>query len=192
MTGVEFDTRGRYDNERKRGNNRGLAAHNLSVCNKCTPPYNIAKGCKRRRAQNRAAQQAFRERKKVQMRELEERLAEIQKQYDVLADSYKSLQLEHTIVTQHLETFRRGHKNERVSHTTGGNQPGQGIWEDYYDKTLHPTQFGNSVFCLGQDEGWAAEDVNAWGQPLTLYPPPLFHDTVEAKSLAVNEGQRWH
>jgi AP-1-like factor len=63
---------------------------------------------KRRRAQNRASQQAFRDRTKKRIRALEEKLAGLQGQHDALTNSYKSLQLDYSTTKQELEDFRRG------------------------------------------------------------------------------------
>jgi hypothetical protein len=73
---------------------------------------------KRRRAQNRASQAAFRKRQQQRMKDLERNLSELEQKHHVLSRSYESLQLECSIVKQELETFH-GTNNDRKSTSPG-------------------------------------------------------------------------
>ncbi|KAH8800826.1 hypothetical protein F5884DRAFT_890550 [Xylogone sp. PMI_703] len=61
----------------------------------------------RRRAQNRASQRAFRERKRKYIGELESRLECLQTQYAELTASYDSLRIEHARANEEVERLRR-------------------------------------------------------------------------------------
>lgn len=57
----------------------------------------------RRRAQNRASQRAFRNRKEKHVKEVEARLQELEGKYRDLSESYESLQTEYVVAKQELE-----------------------------------------------------------------------------------------
>lgn len=67
---------------------------------------------KRRRAQNRASQAAFRARQQQRTKELEEKLTQLEKEHEDLSQSYESLQLQHSITKQELETLQRSNSNQ--------------------------------------------------------------------------------
>jgi len=74
----------------------------------------------RRRAQNRASQQAYRKRQEKHRKGLEEALTELQALHSDLNQSYENLQLEYSAGKQELENLRRGNcKHESVSSTPG-------------------------------------------------------------------------
>ncbi|KAH8596178.1 hypothetical protein B0O99DRAFT_621209 [Bisporella sp. PMI_857] len=66
----------------------------------------------RRRAQNRASQRAFRERKEKLMKELEQRFQELRDRHNDLLQSYESLQLEYSRVQESLDGLLK--ENEKL------------------------------------------------------------------------------
>lgn len=68
---------------------------------------------KRRRAQNRASQAAFRARQLQRTKNLEEYLAELEQKHQDLNQSYESLQLEHSTVKQELEALQTSNINHK-------------------------------------------------------------------------------
>jgi hypothetical protein len=62
---------------------------------------------KRRRAQNRASQQAFRDRKRKYIKELEDKLTELEGLYSDLTQIYNTLQLEYSNTKMELEVLWR-------------------------------------------------------------------------------------
>ncbi|KAH8592669.1 hypothetical protein B0O99DRAFT_743555 [Bisporella sp. PMI_857] len=72
----------------------------------------------RRRAQNRASQQAFRDRKAKHMRDLEQRLSELENRHNDLTRSYESLQVELSNAKSELDWPRKENVSLRCSSTT--------------------------------------------------------------------------
>jgi AP-1-like transcription factor len=66
---------------------------------------------KRRRSQNRASQAAYRARQQQRMKDLEDKLTQLEQKHQDLSQSYESLQLEHSIAKQELETLQRSTSN---------------------------------------------------------------------------------
>jgi len=142
MIPVELDIEGLYEDHdrrrRKNGNDKTVASHVHS----------------RRRAQNRASQRAFRDRKEKHMRELEHRLGELEGRHNDLTRSYESLQVEYSSVKQELDRLRK--ENERLEDSSSGlmtSYPRGKEWEDSKAEILDPVLFDVSAFCYDQDEG---------------------------------------
>lgn len=75
---------------------------------------------KRRRAQNRASQAAFRARQRRKAKDLEEQLTQLEQKHKDLNLAYESLRLEHSTVKQELEKLQRinsdqGNKFDRMT-----------------------------------------------------------------------------
>jgi predicted nuclease with TOPRIM domain len=77
---------------------------------------------KRRRAQNRASQAAFRGRQQQKTKELNEKLTQLEQKHQDLSQSYESLHLEYSIVKQELETLQR----------TNSNHESMSLWRTTY------------------------------------------------------------
>ncbi|KIN09119.1 hypothetical protein OIDMADRAFT_111681 [Oidiodendron maius Zn] len=96
---AELDIEGLYESpSRRRGDNQSgkvIPAHVHS----------------RRRAQNRASQRAFRERKEKLRKEMEDKLIDLQGRHSELARSYMTLEFEYSVVKQELETIRSKYEN---------------------------------------------------------------------------------
>jgi AP-1-like factor len=102
------------------------------------------------------------------MKELEDRLAELQERHDDLIKSYKSLQLEYSTVKQDLETLQRGKSTyESVSPATRSYCYGPREQEDYSIKISNPLHFGPSAFYYGQEEDRWPEGVYGLSQTQT-------------------------
>ncbi|OBT72527.1 hypothetical protein VF21_08675 [Pseudogymnoascus sp. 05NY08] len=69
----------------------------------------------RRRAQNRASQRAFRNRKEKHVKEVEARLQELEGKYRDLSDSYESLQTEYVVAKQELEKLTAEERSQSQS-----------------------------------------------------------------------------
>lgn len=61
----------------------------------------------KRRAQNRASQRAFRERKRTQAEELQRQVHQIQKRYDELLQSYHDKEEEVSTLSEHIRELQR-------------------------------------------------------------------------------------
>ncbi len=99
----------------------------------------------RRRAQNRASQRAFRDRKEKHTRELEQRLSELEGQHNDLSRSYESLQLEYTSVKQELDRLRK--EREEPAHSAQTRE-----WDGKEGGALDPVLFDVSAFCFDHGE----------------------------------------
>jgi hypothetical protein len=97
---------------------------------------------KRRRAQNRASQAAFRKRKQQRMKDLERNLSELEQKHHVLSRSYESLQLECSIAKQELESFH-GIYNDCKSTTPG---------RTLYGEIGKPQMQTSNLFLLDSEE----------------------------------------
>jgi len=137
---VELDIEGLYEDHdrrrRKNGNDKVVASHVHS----------------RRRAQNRASQRAFRDRKEKHMRELEARLSELEGRHTDLSRSYESLQLEYSTVKSELDRLRK--ENARLEGTSSSTSRDyhRGWEEESKVEILDPLLFDVSAFCFDQDE----------------------------------------
>ncbi|KFZ10100.1 hypothetical protein V502_08317 [Pseudogymnoascus sp. VKM F-4520 (FW-2644)] len=69
----------------------------------------------RRRAQNRASQRAFRNRKEKHVKEVEARLQELEGKYRDLSESYESLQTEYVVAKQELEKLTAEERSQSQS-----------------------------------------------------------------------------
>jgi len=138
---VELDIDGLYDDRdrrrRKNGNQKVVASHVHS----------------RRRAQNRASQRAFRDRKEQRMRELEQQLGQLKGRHSDLSRSYESLQVEYASVKQELDKLRKENERFEKSSSTVSGFPGEPAWKEPKDGNLDPLLFDVSEFCVDQEEG---------------------------------------
>jgi len=146
---VELDIAGLYEDHdrrrRKNGNGKAVASHVHS----------------RRRAQNRASQRAFRDRKEKHMRELEQRLGEVEGRHTDLSRCYETLQVEYSSVKSELDRLRK--ENARLQgthpasnitreyHSSHGH--GQREWDESKVGILDPLLFDMSTFCFDQEDG---------------------------------------
>lgn len=78
----------------------------------------------RRRAQNRASQRAYRERKDQRIKDLEILLNEAQKKNDVLGQAYASLQAEYIRLKREQETANQYQQANLVYDPTVGSATG--------------------------------------------------------------------
>lgn len=100
---------------------------------------------KRRRAQNRASQQAFREKRKKHIKELEEGLARLEGQHGDLTQLFESLQFAYTRMKTELETLRRRNsRQERVPLASGSYDPSSNEWANGQMETSNPLLFNVS------------------------------------------------
>ncbi|RFU29143.1 hypothetical protein B7463_g7193, partial [Scytalidium lignicola] len=133
MIPVELDIKGLYedhDRRRKRnGNEKTVSSHVHS----------------RRRAQNRASQRAFRDRKEKHMRELEARLNDLEGRHSELAASYDSLQVEYAHAKEELDRLRK--ENESLNGMASNSKEYPERMED-----VDPLLFDVSAFCF-EEEG---------------------------------------
>jgi hypothetical protein len=81
------------------------------------------------------------------MRELEERLAELEGGYRDLAQSYESLQLAYSNAKQELEILRRGDIKPEISSATNSYHSVSNGWEEFHMETLNLLPFNVSAFC---------------------------------------------
>jgi len=146
MIPVELDIKGLYedhDRRRKSGGDKVVSSHVHS----------------RRRAQNRASQRAFRDRKEKHMRELETRLNELEGRHNELSRSYESLQAEYSSVKGELDRLRKendrleGGSNRVREYTTEPKE-----WDESKMDNLDPLLFDVSVFCY-EEEGDGKQQV---------------------------------
>jgi AP-1-like factor len=94
---------------------------------------------KRRRAQNRASQQAFRERKKKRIVELEEELTDLKGRYSDLDQSHKILQRECSAVRKELENLQRLNcRHDIANHVQKSDEFGIGELIESRGATLNP------------------------------------------------------
>jgi len=82
------------------------------------PEQSVANYIQRRRAQNRASQRAFRERKEKNLKKLEQQLDELEGQYKDLNISYESLQLENLRVKEEVSDLRKVNRSLEASSVT--------------------------------------------------------------------------
>jgi AP-1-like factor len=80
------------------------------------------------------------------MREIEQKLAELEGKHSKLTRSYEALQVEYANVKQELEALQREHKVA---------SPGFGIreWEGCLAERSYPLLFDVSAFCYEQEDG---------------------------------------
>ncbi|KAK2625743.1 hypothetical protein QTJ16_005055 [Diplocarpon rosae] len=132
---VEMDIEGLYeDHNRRRRKNRTEKTVSSHVHS-------------RRRAQNRASQRAFRDRKEKNMRELEHRLGELEGRHSDLLRSYESLQIEYTSVKQELDKMCKD--NGRLERPVRICQSRE--WGDSRAEIIDPLLFDVSDFCFDRD-----------------------------------------
>jgi AP-1-like factor len=87
------------------------------------------------------------------MRELEQRLAELEGRHSDLSRSYESLQVEYTNVKQELEKLRKDNARlEGGSSSSSSRHYHSRGWEDSKGEILDPLLFDISAFCFDQDE----------------------------------------
>ncbi|RAL64088.1 hypothetical protein DID88_003276 [Monilinia fructigena] len=140
---VELDIEGIYEEHdrrrRKSGNEKTAASHVHS----------------RRRAQNRASQRAFRDRKEKHMRELEQRLEELESRHSDLVRSYETLQVEYSGAKQELDCLRNEKTNPERSVSGSPSdfeQPNIKVWVESKVESLDPLLFDVSSLCFDQEE----------------------------------------
>jgi hypothetical protein len=112
MVPVVFETDGlseEPDHNRRRKRGGKDIPHALAVCGtQIFPTFNdFWRAHKRRRAQNRLSQRAFRHRKEERQKELEEKLSELQQVHIELIQSYEILQQEYLQMKREVETLQR-------------------------------------------------------------------------------------
>lgn len=133
MIPVELDIKGLYedhDRRRKRNGSEKIVSSHVHS---------------RRRAQNRASQRAFRDRKEKHMKELEARLSDLEGRHSELTASYDSLQVEYANVKEELERLQK----ENESLTGVSSHP-----KEYHTRVeaVDPLLFDVSAFCY-EEEG---------------------------------------
>jgi len=139
---VELDIEGLYEDHdrrrRKNGSEKIVSSHVHS----------------RRRAQNRASQRAFRDRKEKHMRDLEQQLAELEGRHSDLSRSYESLQLEYSSVKSELERMRKvgNHAESTAPNTSRDYTSNNKDWDQSKVEILDPLLFDVSAFCFEQEE----------------------------------------
>ncbi|KFY74351.1 hypothetical protein V499_05613 [Pseudogymnoascus sp. VKM F-103] len=103
----------------------------------------------RRRAQNRASQRAFRNRKEKHVKEVEARLQELEGKYRDLSESYESLQTEYVLAKQELEklTAKERSQSQSKSPTPSFVLPDTGF-DGGTGEDLSNILFENEVFSL--------------------------------------------
>jgi predicted nuclease with TOPRIM domain len=79
------------------------------------------------------------------MRDTEEKLTELQKQYHALTQSYETLQLEYSAVKEELESLRS--QNESGSDTRRNLPSGLREWDESVVESADPLMFDTSVLC---------------------------------------------
>ncbi|KIN05506.1 hypothetical protein OIDMADRAFT_112975 [Oidiodendron maius Zn] len=136
---VELDIEGLYETQDRR--------RKKSTSDKVVPPHVHS----RRRAQNRASQRAFRDRKEKRMKEIEEKLDELQGQHSDLTRSYEALQVEYASVKQELDQLRRkneSHSPEDSSYAASSIRE----WEECQTEPTDPLLFDVSAFCYEPED----------------------------------------
>ena len=79
------------------------------------------------------------------MREIEEKLTELQGQYHTLSQSYDTLQLEYSAVKEELGCLRRQHESD--SPIRGDFSSCLREWHEAAGENPDPLMFDASVFC---------------------------------------------
>jgi hypothetical protein len=80
------------------------------------------------------------------MKEIEEKLTELQGQHSDLTRSYEVLQVEYASVRQELEALRRRHEG------ASSPRPGMRDWNECRTEPSDPLLFDVSAFCCEPDE----------------------------------------
>ncbi|KAH8811707.1 putative AP-1-like transcription factor [Xylogone sp. PMI_703] len=132
MIPVELDIKGLYedhDRRRKRNGEEKIVSSHVHS---------------RRRAQNRASQRAFRDRKEKHMRELEARLTELEGRHSELTASYDSLQVEYATAKEELDRLRK--ENDALTGLSGSPK-------EYQERVdgVDPLLFDVSAYCYDED-----------------------------------------
>ncbi|KFY23301.1 hypothetical protein V493_05934 [Pseudogymnoascus sp. VKM F-4281 (FW-2241)] len=101
----------------------------------------------RRRAQNRASQRAFRNRKEKHVKEVEARLQELEGKYRDLSESYESLQTEYVVAKQELGKLTAEERSQSQSESPKATyvMPESGL-DGGPGEDLSNILFGNEVF----------------------------------------------
>jgi AP-1-like factor len=84
------------------------------------------------------------------MKEIEEKLKDLQGRHSALTESYETLQQEYSAMKHELETLRR--KQESGSSTERSYVSGLGEWDSSEPESSNPLLFDVSVFCYEPDE----------------------------------------
>lgn len=89
------------------------------------------------------------------MRELEQRLEELEGRHSDLARSYETLQVEYSGVKQELDRLRKEKTNPE--HSASGSpsdfeQPNIKVWAESKVESLDPLLFDVSAFCFDHEE----------------------------------------
>jgi AP-1-like transcription factor len=85
------------------------------------------------------------------MKEIEEKLKDLQGQHSALTESYKTLQLEYSAMKHELETLRR--KQASGSSTERSYVSGLREWDSSRSESSDPLLFDVSAFCYEPDDG---------------------------------------
>ena len=89
------------------------------------------------------------------MRDLEQRLGELEGRHNDLTQSYESLQVEYSSVKQEMDKLRQ--ENERLERAAPGRSMRKG-WENSKGEILDPVLFDVSAFCFDQENSEDSED----------------------------------
>jgi surfactin synthase thioesterase subunit len=93
-----------------------IPPHVLSVSSRYAPSLKKSNEYKRRRAQNRASQQAYRKRQEEHRKDLEETLTELEGLHSDLNKAYEILKVKYSAVKQELKTLQTyDRKHESMS-----------------------------------------------------------------------------
>lgn len=84
------------------------------------------------------------------MKEIEEKLTDLQGQHSNLARSYQTLQVEYAAVKAELDTLRM--KHESASPESSYGVSGTGEWQECRVETSDPLLFDVSAFCYDHEE----------------------------------------
>lgn len=105
----------------------------------------------RRRAQNRASQRAFRDRKEKHVKEVEARLQELEGKYSDLSQSYETLQTEYVRAKQQLDKLNV-EEGARDSQSSSSPRDSlflvDGEFDGAVDQDLSSILFENELLCF--------------------------------------------
>lgn len=89
------------------------------------------------------------------MRELEQRLAELESRHNDLTRSYESLQVEYSSVKQELDKLWKDKRLEKFEDSSKSNHSCDGDsseWDASRDEAMDPLLFDVSAFCYDQED----------------------------------------
>ena len=86
------------------------------------------------------------------MREIEEKLTELQGRHDALTESYEALQLEYSVLKEELESFRSQHESGSPIRRSVPSCLRE--WDESGEGSADPLMFDASVFCYDTAGDW--------------------------------------